>query len=348
MRYTTLGRRTGLRVSELALGTAGLASGLPSGTDVTESRRIVDRFAEAGGTFVDTADSYQGSDSEEFLGHVLATDRDHFVLASKYTLGGAAPGISTTGNSRKVMVRAVEASLRRLRTDYLDVYWAHFPDPLTPVDEVVAAFDDLVRSGKILHGALSNFPAWRVARASTLAELRGWAPIVGVQVEYSLAERSPEREVLPMAEALGLAAVVYSPLGGGLLTGKYRTSSEGRLSTLKAIVRTEDTPRRRAVVDAVLRIAEEVGASPAQVSMAWLRERGERSSSAIVPIVGPRSLAHLEEYLGSLDVVLSPEQYDELDRTSRPELGVPHETAHQRQPAIRAEQAFIPRPVTTG
>jgi aryl-alcohol dehydrogenase-like predicted oxidoreductase len=231
MRYTTFGRRTGLRVSEYALGTANFTTVPGVGADREQARAIFDAFADAGGTFLDCADAYQGGQAEVVLGELLAADRDHFVVATKYTRGsGGLTGVSDTGNSRRSMVRSLEASLRRLGTDHIDVYWAHLPDTVTPVDEIVAGFDDLVRAGKILHGGLSNFPAWRVATAATVADARGRAPIVGMQTEYSLAERTADRELLPMAEAFGLGVTLYAPLAGGLLTGKYRHSGEGRLS----------------------------------------------------------------------------------------------------------------------
>lgn len=332
MRYTTFGRRTGLRVSEYALGAANFGTGWATGAERDESKRMFDRFAEAGGTFIDTADVYQFGQfgqSESLLGEFLKADRDHFTVASKFTQGSArGAGITETGNSRKVIIRSLEASLKRLGTEYLDLYWAHWPDFVTPVDEIVATLDDLVRAGKILHGGLSNFPAWRVARAATLAELRGsggGSGLVGIQVEYSLAARDAERELLPMAEALGLGTAVYSPLGGGLLTGKYRRSDEGRLTTLKAVIQKEDTTQKTAVLDAILQIAQETGAQPSQVAMAWLGERARRSAGTIIPIVGPRTLAQLDDYLTGLDVDLSATQYDQLDQASAPALGIPHE-----------------------
>ena len=287
---------------------------------------MFDTFAEAGGTFLDTADVYQFGESETLLGDFLSGQRDDFVLASKFTQG-AVPGAGPmqTGNSRKNIVRSLEASLRRLDTDHLDIYWAHWPDFVTPVDEIVATFDDLVRQGKILHGGLSNFPAWRVARGATLGELRGTSSLVGVQFEYSLAARDGERELLPMIEGLGLGAVLWSPLGGGLLTGKYRASDEGRLSTLKSVIQREDTDQKTAVVDSVLAVADELGTTPSQVAMAWLNRRSHASGAGVVPIIGPRTVEQLRDYLAALDLTLSDEQYDRLDAVSAPVLGIPHE-----------------------
>ncbi|MFI6937077.1 aldo/keto reductase [Streptomyces sp. NPDC050287] len=328
MQHTTFGRRTGLRVSEYALGTANFSTAPGVGAGREESGAIFNAFAEAGGTFIDTADHYQRGEAETVVGELLAADRDHFVLATKYTRGsGEHTRISETGNGRKTMVRSLEASLKRLRTDYIDVYWAHLPDTLTPVDEIVSAFDDLVRAGKILHGGLSNFPAWRVAAAATIADLRNSAPIVGIQIEYSLADRTADRELLPMAEAFGLGAALYAPLAGGLLTGKYRHSSEGRLTRWGAGVHTEDGERKTTVLDTVLAIAEETGADAAQVSMAWLRTRAARAATAFVPVIGPRTTTQLGAYLGALDVALTDDQYQRLEQAGAVALGTPHETA---------------------
>jgi aryl-alcohol dehydrogenase-like predicted oxidoreductase len=292
-------------------------------------------FADAGGTFLDTADVYQFGESETLLGQFLAGERDNFVLASKFTQGAVAgAGLMQTGNSRKNITRSLEASLRRLNTDYLDVYWAHWPDFVTPVEEIVATLDDLVRQGKILHGGLSNFPAWRIARGATLAELRGTSSLIGVQFEYSLAARDGERELLPMAEGLGLGTVLYSPLGGGLLTGKYRTSHEGRLSTMNSVIQREDTDQKTAVVDAVLAVADETGDKPAQVAMAWLNQRARTSSTAVLPIIGPRTMDQLDDYLAALEVTLTAEQYDRLDKVSAPVLGIPHDSAQDNLDAV--------------
>ncbi|GGL86596.1 oxidoreductase [Nakamurella endophytica] len=268
---------------------------------------------------------YQFGESEELLGEFLTSQRDHFVLATKFTQGDhAGAGLDATGNSRKVLVRSLEASLRRLRTDHVDLYWAHWPDGVTPVEEILTAFDDMVRAGKILHAGLSNFPAWRVARAATVGELRGTGTLIGAQFEYSLAERSAERELLPMADSLGLGAAVYSPLGGGLLTGKYRHSDEGRLTTLRSVIQREDSAQRTEVLDAVLRVAGAVGSTPARVAVAWVRERARRSGTAVIPIVGPRTETQWTDYLAALDLSLTDEQYRELETVSAPVPGVPH------------------------
>ncbi|OON82625.1 aldo/keto reductase [Streptomyces tsukubensis] len=323
MRYRTFGRLTGLRVSEYALGTANFSTS-DTGAGPEGSRQIFEAFVAAGGTTFDTSNLYQDGQAETVLGGLLGGQRDDYVVISKYSgTRQRHPRPGTTGNSRKTMVRSLEASLRRLDTEYVDVFMPHFPDGTTPIEEILAGFDDLIRSGKILHGALSNFPAWRVAGAAVRADLRGLAPLVGIQTEYSLAERSAERELLPMAEAHGLGALLYSPLAGGLLTGKYRQGGQGRLTARGGAI--EDTTQRTAVVDAVLTIAHEVGVSAIQVALAWLRGRAARAHTALVPIVGPRSLTHLEEYLSSLRLELDEGHYQRLDEISAVRMGTPHE-----------------------
>jgi aryl-alcohol dehydrogenase-like predicted oxidoreductase len=326
MRYITFGRSTGLRVSEYALGTANFGTAWGGGAERQESQKMFDRFAEAGGTFLDTADIYSNGDSERMLAEFTAADRGHFVIATKYGLSAGDRRISTTGNSRKNMLQSVEASLTRLGTDYVDLLWVHWPDPLTPTHEILAGLNDLVRAGKVLHIGFSNFPAWQISRNAAIADLRGWAPVIGVQVEYSLAERTADRELLPMADALGLGVTMWSPLGGGLLTGKYRRGSTGRLEDWNGeVLQRENTDQKTAVLNTVLDIAEQTGTSPAQVSVAWLLQLNHKPAAVRVPIIGPRSEAQLTAYLDALDVTLTPEQIGRLDQVSAPVLGVPHE-----------------------
>lgn len=326
MRYTTFGSNTGLRVSEYALGTANFGTQWGGGANRAEARKIFDRFAEAGGTFVDAADIYQSGESEKLLGEFLTADRDHFVVTTKFSLGAGRPRISSTGNSRKNIRTSVEASLRRLGTDYIDIYWAHMPDDVTPMEEILAALDDLVRAGKILHAGLSNFPAWRIARAATIAELRGLTGLVGIQFEYSLAERGADRELLPMAAALGLGTALWAPLGGGLLTGKYRESRRGRLSDWNGqAIRLEDSAQRTEVIDTVLEVAKETGTSAGQVAVAWVLARAEQTAATTVPVIGPRTVSQLEDYLGALEVTLEDTQLDRLDKASAIRLGQPHD-----------------------
>ena len=326
MRYTTFGRLTGLRVSELALGTGSFGTGWGHGAEPAEARRLFDRYVEAGGNFLDSADTYQNGDAETLLGEFIAAERDRLVVASKYTLGvNDKVGIAATGNSRKAMMVSVEGSLRRLKTDYLDLYWVHMADGVTPVEEIARGLDDLVRAGKILYAGLSDFPAWRASRAATLAELRGWAPIAGLQLEYSLVERTSDRELLPLAEGLGMGVALWSPLGGGFLTGKYRRGEEGRLQRLGRLVHGDTTEQKRQVLDTVVEVAHEIGAEPGQVAIAWLRYRAARSSTALIPILGANNLAQLESNLGALGLELTTAQAERLDRISAVPLGFPHE-----------------------
>jgi aryl-alcohol dehydrogenase-like predicted oxidoreductase len=322
MQYKTFGRNTGLRVSALALGTGNFGMGWGHGADKAESQSIFDAYLEAGGNFIDTADVYQGGQAEQFVGEFIAAERDRLVVATKYTLNGK--HAATTGNSRKNMVQAVEASLKRLNTDRIDLYWAHFADAHTPIEEVLRGFDDLTRAGKIVYAGLSNFPAWRVARADAIAELRGWAPLVGVQFEYSLVERSADRDLLPMIEALGMGGALWSPLGGGFLTGKYRQGdAHSRLTGLGMLVHTEASSRETAILDSVLAVAAEHDSAPLQVAIAWLLHKDARSSTALVPILGPRSLAQLQGTLGALALRLSDAQIARLDAASAVEPGTP-------------------------
>jgi len=326
MRYKLLGR-TGLRVSEICLGTMTFGEDWGWGASKDESRKILDHFLDAGGNFIDTANLYTNGTSETFLGEFLQGRRERAVLATKYT--NAAPGTdpNAAGNHRKSMAQALEASLRRLKTDYVDLYWLHIWDFLTPVDEVMRAFDDFVRAGKVLYAGISDAPAWVVSRANTIAELRGWTPFAGLQVEYSLAERTPERDLLPMADALEIAVTPWSPLAGGLLTGKYaggqQKQGEGRYDNpmMKGFAANDE--RKARIADAVKSIAQEVGGSPAQVALAWLLHRPYRVP--VIPIVGARKLAQVQDNLACVDVKLSGDHLRRLDEVSAIELGFPHE-----------------------
>jgi aryl-alcohol dehydrogenase-like predicted oxidoreductase len=323
MRYQTFGRQTGLRVSEYALGTANFGTAETS-AGAEASREIFEAFVAAGGTTFDTSNIYQDGQAETLLGDLLGARRDDFVVITKYSgTRQQSPRPGTTGNSRKTMIRSLEASLGRLKTDHVDVFMPHFPDGITPMEEILAGLDDLTRSGKVLYGGLSNFPAWRVAGAVTRADLGGLAPLAGIQTEYSLAERSAEREILPMVQAHGLGAMLYSPLAGGLLTGKYRQGEQGRLTARGGTA--ESTAQQTAVVDAVLSVAEETGSTAVQVSLAWLRRRSALARTALIPIVGPRSRSHLDEYLCSLDLELGDQHYHHLEEVSAVRLGTPHE-----------------------
>ncbi|HEX7885996.1 MAG TPA: aldo/keto reductase [Phenylobacterium sp.] len=318
MKYSLFGR-TGMRVSQLALGTGSFGTGWGYGAEASESEAIFNAYAEAGGNFIDTADIYQFGQSETILGNLLQGRREDFVLASKFT-NGATPNANrlVTGNSRKAMVASVEGSLKRLKTDRIDIYWVHHPDGVTPSEEIVRGLDDLARSGKILFAGLSNFPAWRLARAATLAELSHAVPIAAAQFEHSLVHRGPEADLFPACEALGLGVVTWSPLGGGMLTGKYRQGEKGRAEGMGGrVFQAEDSTQRSDILDTVLALAGELGVSSDQVAIAWAGSHGA------IPMIGPRSLAQLTSNLGALPVELSTEQLGRLDAVSRVDPSAP-------------------------
>lgn len=311
MKYVTFGK-TGLRVSQLALGTGNFGTGWGYGADADTSKALFEAYAEAGGNFIDTADVYQFGQSEEILGTLLAGRRENFLLATKFANGAVPdPDRLVTGNSRKALVASVESSLRRLKTDRIDLYWVHHPDGVTPAEEIVRGFEDLARAGKILYAGLSNFPAWQVARAVTLAELSHAVPIAAVQFEHSLVHRQPEADLFPAAQALGLGAVTWSPLGGGMLTGKYRQGEKGRAEGFGGrVFQAEDSDQRSAILDAVLAIAAENGVTADQVAIAWAGTHGA------IPLIGPRSLDQLASNMRSIEVELSAEQIARLDGVS--------------------------------
>jgi aryl-alcohol dehydrogenase-like predicted oxidoreductase len=317
MRYTILGS-SGLRVSEVCLGTMTFGETWGWGAPEAVSARILDTFAEAGGNFIDTANIYTDGASEEFLGRILAGRRDEFVLGTKYN-GSTRPGdVNSAGNHRKNLINSLEDSLRRLRTDHIDLLWVHARDTWTPVEEVMRALDDQVRAGKVLYVGVSDWPAWEISQANTLAQLRGWTPFVGVQARYNLLDRTAERDLLPMARSFGLAVLAWGPLAEGRLTGKYREGTAGRLD----VYDWGGTDERSAgIVEEVVRIADEGGWEPAQVAIAWLRRR----PGAVVPILGCTSETQLETNIGALSVRLDHEQVASLDAVSRVELGFPHD-----------------------
>lgn len=311
MKYTPFGN-TGLQVSQVVLGTGNFGTGWGYGADPDVSKAMFNAYAEAGGNFIDTADVYQFGQSEEVLGSLLHGRREDFVLATKFTRG-ASPNANrlVIGNSRKAMTASVEASLKRLKTDRIDIYWAHYPDDATPSEELIRGFEDLARAGKILYAGLSNFSAWRLARAVTLAELSHSLPIAAAQFEHSLVHREAEADLFRASEALGLGIVTWSPLGGGMLTGKYRRGEQGRAEGFGGkVFQPENSTQRTQILDTVLAIADELSVSADQVALAWASTHGAN------PIIGPRSLAQLSSNLGALDLVLSAEQLGRLDAVS--------------------------------
>ena len=322
MRYRLLGG-SGLRVSELALGTMTFGEDWGWGASKEESRQIFEAFVEAGGNFIDTSNRYTNGTSERYVGEFVAQERDRFVLATKYTLSMRGGDPNAAGNHRKNLVQALDASLKRLNTDYVDLYWVHAWDFLTPVEEVMRALDDAVRAGKVLYVGISDAPAWVVARANTLAELKGWTPFVGLQAQYGLIERTTERDLLPMARALDIGVLAWSPLGGGVLTGKYSrdrqdsTPGTTRLSEGSASL----SERNLSIAAEVQEIAKEVGRSPSQVALNWVRQQ----NGTVIPVVGARRVSQVRDNLSCLDFELTEDQLRRLHEVSKIELGFPHD-----------------------
>jgi aryl-alcohol dehydrogenase-like predicted oxidoreductase len=351
MRYRLMGR-SGLRVSEVGLGAMTFSDrGLTWGASPEQSRAIFDAFAEAGGTYVDTANIYgddvdgeQGA-SERVLADLLARDREHFVLATKYTSYNGRD-ISRSGNSAKTMRESVDASLRSLRTDHIDLLWLHTWDGTTPVDEILRAADQLVTAGKILYFGFSDTPAWVVSQAVATADARGTTPPIAVQLEYSLAARTPERELLPMAESLDLGVAAWGPLAAGLLTGKYTRpadeadeagepdASRHRFAdeSFTALAGAPD-PDRLQVARAVDKVADELRSPSPHVALAWLRQR----PGVVIPILGARSRSQLEQNLAGLDLVLDERHLAALEDASRPSMGFPQ--AFLASPTVRRYSA---------
>jgi len=325
--YRLLGR-SGLRVSPLCLGTMTFGIDWGWGADEDTSKDIFDAYVSRGGNFIDTANFYTNGTSERLVGDLIGPDRDHFVLATKYTLNMRHGDPNAGGNHRKSMIRSVEDSLRRLGTDYIDLYWLHAWDFTTPTDEVMRGLEDLVRTGKILHVGASNTPAWKIAQANTLSELMGWSRFVAMQVEYSLAVRDVERELLPMAQELGIAVLPWSPLAGGILTGKYsmRDLHDQRSGESQPWFGPENrslllTERRLQVANVVKSLAKEICRTPAQVALNWLLTR-----EAVVSLIpGARKLDQFEDNLAALEFTLDEAHLQRLDAASAIELGYPYD-----------------------
>lgn len=317
MNYRLFGR-SGLRVSELCLGTMTFGTEWGWGADKKASRKIFDLYANRGGNFIDTANRYTEGTSERWVGEFVKTDRDHFVVASKYTLRDRMGDPNFAGNHRKNMIRSVEESLKRMQTGFLDILWVHAWDFTTPVEEVMRGLEDLVRAGKVHYIGISDTPAWIVSQANTMADLRAWTAFVGLQVEYSLIQRTAERDLLPMAEAFGLTITPWGAMGGGALTGKYLKGEEGRIKENSA--RRNDNANR--ITAKVVEVAEKLAVSPSQVAINWVRHR---KNISVVPIIGARKVAQLEDSLGALDFFLPEPILEELNAVSAVDLGFPHD-----------------------
>jgi aryl-alcohol dehydrogenase-like predicted oxidoreductase len=316
MRYKLFGT-SGLRVSELFLGAMTFGEQGGVGAPPEECRRMVDAYADAGGNVIDTAINYRGGASEEIVGEVLEGRRDRFVLATKYTVSRDRDDPNAAGNHRKNLRLSLETSLRRLRTDYIDIYWVHLWDRHTPAEETMRALDEQVRAGKILYTGISDTPAWLISRANTLADWHEWTAFAGVQAPYSLLRRDIEREIFPMAESLGLTVAAWSPLADGILSGKFTgTSAAGNGTRIDPATLSQ---HQHAVAATVQEVAAGLGAIPAQVAIAWTRAR----SRAIHPIIGARRLDQLLDNLGAADLELPAEAVTRLDSITELDLGFP-------------------------
>jgi aryl-alcohol dehydrogenase-like predicted oxidoreductase len=329
MKYKLLGR-SGLRVSELCLGagTFGKDWG-PLGSDKEESRRIFDAFVEGGGNYFDTSNRYQEGTSERLLGEFTVSERDRFVIGSKYSLYDTFAMMhdpNAAGNHRKNMMRSVEGSLKRLQTDYIDLLWVHIWDFTTPIEEVMRGIDDLVHQGKVCYAGASNVPSWICSQANTIADFRGWTPFCSLQIEYSLVERSAERDFLPMAKALDLGLTSWSPLSGGMVTGKYNAnrldSSQPHrhqvpLDPEKKHVWADGLKRNREIMTGVVEFAREIGRPAVQVSLNFIRQQN------IIPIFSARTLEQSKEDMACLNWTLTPEQLERLKTITAPALSQP-------------------------
>ncbi len=329
--YRLLGR-SGLRVSPLSLGT--MTYGVPAdswGSSDEDAAKQFDYYMDRGGNFIDTANFYGGmGGSERVVGELMKGKRSRVVLATKYSITMSPGDPNASGNHRKNMVQAVEESLKRLQTDYIDLFYLHVWDSRTPVEEILRAFDDLVRAGKILYTGISDTPAWQISRMQAIAELCRWSPFVALQIPYSLAERTVEREFMPMARELGLGVLPWSPLGGGVLTGKYtredlklqQSSDMGSMTSRKAqnLATNRLSAHSLDIADVVVEVATELDKSPAQVALAWTLLNPAVTS----PLIGARTLAQLEDNLGALEIDFSVEQIARLDQVSAVEPCFPH------------------------
>lgn len=313
MKYKLFGKNTGLKASEIILGAASFGTRGEYGTDPENAREILAVYADAGGNFIDTSDRYQFGESEEIVGKFIENQRSNFIICTKYTRSSeASPGISNLGNHRKAMRQAVESSLKRLKTDYIDIYMPHFDDGLTPLEEIVRGLEDLVTAGKVVYTGLANFPAWKVSAIASSTHL------IANQIEYNLLQRTADRELIPMATQFGLGTMMYSPLAGGLLTGKYRKGEMGRISRSSTSDYQEDEATK-AIIDQLFIIAAELNVTPGQIALAWVL------SKDAFPLVGARTTGHINDGLGALSIELTTEHIILLDQLSAVTLGYPHD-----------------------
>lgn len=324
MRYKLLGR-SGLRVSEICLGTMTFGEEWGYGADKAESQKMFDLFLEAGGNFLDTANRYTEGISEEWLGDFMKASgkRDEIVMASKYSLHTKSGRINDSGNHKKNLVQSLEGSLKRLKTDYIDLFYIHAWDFTTPEQEVMRALDNMVSSGKVLHIGISDTPAWIVAKSNTIAELRGWSSFTALQIEYSLITRDGERDLIPMANAFDMGITAWAPLAGGALTGKYLKENDDPKRLKEGSKRLNE--KSRAIAQTVVDIAAEIGCEPAHVAVNWVKKK----APVMIPIVGARNSTQLQQNIDTLKYELSEEQMQRLNEVSAFDLGFPHDFLQQ-------------------
>jgi aryl-alcohol dehydrogenase-like predicted oxidoreductase len=316
------------------------------GASKEESKKIFELFVNNGGNFIDTANVYQKGSSERYIGEFISSEREKFVLSTKYTLTTNPNDPNASGNHRKNLVQSVDASLRRLNTHYIDLLWVHIWDPMTPIEEVMRSLDDLVRSGKILYVGISDAPAWVVSYANAIAKLHDWTPFIGIQIMYNLIERSAERELLPMAHALDIGVTAWSPLAGGVLSGKYNnikqttttttsntTNEQKRYNANNPMSTSFVNERNISIATEVQEIAKEVNKTPSQIALNWIRQQqqqqqnqnGRSGRAIIIPIIGARTETQIKDNLGCLDFQLTKDQLNRLDEKSKIQLGFPHD-----------------------
>ena len=323
--YRMLGR-SGLRVSPLCFGTMTMGQHREWATPPEDCRRLIDIYADAGGNFLDTANIYH---SEELVGACLAGRRDKFVVSTKFTFCMDKDNANYGGNNRKSLALGVEDSLLKLKTDYIDLLFVHFWEFRTPIEELMRSLDDVVASGKVQYLAASNFPAWKVSEANTIADLRGWNRFIGMQARYSLVERTVEREIIPMAEEMGITILPWGPLGGGVLTGKYKVEDrvqpeaevEADGTRRSQVVKTGLSERNLEIVAEVKNVAKETGATSSQVALRWLMQKPGRP----LPVIGARTAEQLTDNLGAMSIELDSEQIQRLDDVSAIDMGYPHD-----------------------
>jgi aryl-alcohol dehydrogenase-like predicted oxidoreductase len=313
MKNKLFGTYTGLPASELVLGAANFGGRSGYSASQEETQKILQAYAEAGGNFIDVSDRYQLGEAEEVVGKFIKNERHNFIICTKYTRSAeTAPSPANSGNHRKAMRQGVDASLKRLGTEYIDIFMPHYDDGITPIDEIARGLEDLVKSGKVIYTGLSNFPAWKAAAIASSIQL------TALQIEYNLVKRTADRELISMAEHFGLGKMFYSPLAGGVLTGKYRKGESGRLTELLP-EGYQENDRTKTVIDELGKISVKNGVTMGQAAMAWILTK------SAFPIIGARKLSHLEESLKALEINLSAEQLKRLEEVSAVALGYPQE-----------------------